>query len=107
MKYRSIHIRFRIAKRSIGLKNEELLAHSERFVDYWIKETFIWILAALFMANITANLNSEVFLALAVRGSNLHQSAIAWSSYSVALVSICSYEIERGKLRPSFQCESP
>ena len=29
-----------------GLKNEELLVHSERFVDSWVEETFIWILAA-------------------------------------------------------------
>ena len=27
----------------IGLKTEELLIHSERFVDYWIEETFVWI----------------------------------------------------------------
>ena len=29
-----------------GLKNEELLVHSERFIDPWIEETFIWILVA-------------------------------------------------------------
>ena len=30
----------------VGRKNEELLVHSERFVDSWIEETFIWILVA-------------------------------------------------------------
>ena len=35
------------------------------------------------------------------------KTSIAWSSYGVAMVSISSYEINRGKLRPSFQCESP
>ena len=32
----------------------------------------------------------------------LGPSAIAWSSHSVAMVSISSYEIDREKLRPSF-----
>ena len=32
----------------IGLKTEELLIHSERFVDSWIEETFVWILVAFF-----------------------------------------------------------
>ena len=27
-------------------KTEELLIHSERFVDFWIEETFVWILVA-------------------------------------------------------------
>ena len=26
--------------------SEELLIHSERFVDSWIEETFVWILVA-------------------------------------------------------------
>ena len=30
----------------IGLKTEELLIHSVRFVDSWIEETFVWILVA-------------------------------------------------------------
>ena len=31
----------------IGLQNEETVIHSERFVDSWIEETFVWILVAL------------------------------------------------------------
>ena len=30
----------------IGLQNEEPLVHSERFVDSWIEEIFVWILVA-------------------------------------------------------------
>ena len=30
----------------LGLKTEELLIHSERFVDSLIEETFVWILVA-------------------------------------------------------------
>ena len=45
-------------------------------------------------------------LALKVRAGNLGQTIIAWSAYSIAMVSIFSYEIDRGKLPPSFQGES-
>ena len=45
--------------------NEEVLVHSERFtVDFWIEESFVWILSALFMVSklsITENFNYEVF----------------------------------------------
>ena len=44
---------------------------------------------------------------LEVRAVNLGPSAIAWSSYSVAMVSISSYEIDMGKLCPNFQFEVP
>ena len=37
----------------IGLQNDELPFHSERLVNSWIEETFIWILVALFVASIT------------------------------------------------------
>ena len=60
----------------IGLKNEELLVHSERFVDSWIEETFIWILAALPGAHIFLD--------------------------SVAMVSICRHEIEGENFFPVF-----
>ena len=43
----------------IGLKNEELLVHSERFVDSWIEETFI--LVAFVMSSTTESLNFEAF----------------------------------------------
>ena len=46
-------------------------------------------------------------LTLEIRAGSLGPSAITWSSYNVAMVSICGYEIDRGKLRPSFQCECP
>ena len=46
-------------------------------------------------------------LALEARTGNLGPSAIAWSSYSVAMDSISSYEIDKGKLRPRFQFKSP
>ena len=57
---------------------------------------------------IPLNLNLEVFyLALEARACNLGLSAIAWSSYSVAMISISGYEIDKGKLCPTFQYESP
>ena len=34
------------SRKLIGLENEELLVHSDRFVDSWIEEIFSWILAA-------------------------------------------------------------
>ena len=37
------------------------MIHSERFVDSWIEEIFVWILVTFFMAIITVNLNSELF----------------------------------------------
>ena len=37
-----------------------------------------------------------------VGAGNLGPSTIAWSSYSVAMVSICSYGIDSENLRPSF-----
>ena len=45
----------------IGLQNDELPFHSERLVNSWIEETFIWILVALFVASITKNLTFETF----------------------------------------------
>ena len=65
---------------------------------------YLWL---LFMANITENLKSELLLTLEFRAGNLGPFAIAWSSYSVAMVSISSYEIDRGKRHPKFQCQSP
>ena len=38
------------------------------------------------------------------RAVNLGPSAIAWSSCSVAMVSISSYEIDRAELRPNLNC---
>ena len=49
------------SRKLIGLKNGESLIHSERFVDSWIEEKYVWYLWPLFMANITVNLNSELF----------------------------------------------
>ena len=46
-------------------------------------------------------------MTLEFRAGNLGPSAIAWTSYSVAMVSISSYEIDRGKLHPKFHCQSP
>ena len=66
----------------ITLLNEELLVQGERFVDSWIKETFIWILAAF--VHVIVNLNFEVYWRL--EPATLGPSAIAWSSYSVAMV---------------------
>ena len=45
-------------------------------------------------------------MALEARAGILSLSVIAWSAYSVAVVSISSYGIDMGKPRPSFQCES-
>ena len=59
------------------------------------------------MSNTTVNLELLAVLILEVRAGNLGPSSIAWSFYSVAMVSISSDEIDRGKLRPRFQCESP
>ena len=53
------------------------------------------------------NLNFQVLLASEVRAGNLGPSTIAWSSYSAAMVSMSSYEIDKEKLRLSFQCKSP
>ena len=39
----------------IDLEGWELLVHSERFVDSWVKKAFIWRLAALVEARITEN----------------------------------------------------
>ena len=64
---------------------------------------YLWLLS---MANMTVNLNSDL-LALEIRASNLGPSAIAWGSHNVAFVSKSTYEMDRGKLRPSFLCESP
>ena len=87
-----------------GIKRKELLVQGERFVDSWIKETFIWILAAFVQSKYYCKLELSGVSALEYRAGNLSQSAIAWSSYSAAMVSISSYEIDRRKLRPNFQC---
>ena len=62
-KHRQLEFLFAAVKflKLIGLRNEELLVFSEKFLDHWFEETFIWILAALFMANITKNLDFQVF----------------------------------------------
>ena len=44
---------------------------------------------------------------LEARAGNLGPSTIAWCSYSVAMVSISSNEIDGGKLHPKFQYQSP
>ena len=86
----------------IGLKTEELLIHSERFVDSWIEETLVWILVAFVHGYYHCKLEFWVVLTLEVRAGNLGPSTIAWCSYSVAMVSKSSYEIDRGKLHPKF-----
>ena len=83
----------------VGAVPRNKLVHGKRFVDSWIKETFIYLLVSLFM--------DFELLALEVGAGNLGPSAIAWSSYCVAMVSTSSYEMDRGKLRPNFLCESP
>ena len=58
----------------------------------------------LFMAtSISGNFNFEVFQLLVseVPAGNLGPSAIARSSYSVAMFSITSYEIDTGKIHES------
>ena len=37
------------------------MVHSERFVDSWIEETFIWMLATSVYTSIFENFNFEVF----------------------------------------------
>ena len=91
----------------IGRKNEELLVHDERSVDSWIKETVIWILVAFVHGSYHCKLEFWAVLALEIRAGNLGQSVIAWSSYSVSMASLSSYEIDRGKRLLIFQCESP
>ena len=54
------------------------------------------------MANITVNLNFLSVLSLEAVTGNLDPSAITWSSFSVVMVSIPSYEIDRGGFVPIF-----
>ena len=76
--------------------------HSDRFVDFWIEETFLWILVAFVHGLYHCNLELWAVLALEVRAGNLGQSAIAWSSLSVAMVSISIYEVDRESVIPNF-----
>ena len=55
-------------------KNEEVPFHIERFVDSWVKETFIWTLAAFFISSITENLNSRIFYSLKILQHILHSA---------------------------------
>ena len=53
------------------------------------------------------SLKTLTLSSLEARAGNLGPSTIAWSSYSVVMVSISSYENDMGKRHPKFQCQSP